>query len=142
MVTIFEEIVTKFETDFPEIKLVDWDKGQMNFERPPIVFPAALIKIQVVESDNLNDTKQLVNAHVIIKLCYDFTGQTHNATPKAVRAESMKYLETSNKVFTKFQGWRGEEFNPLARINCFDEDRPDSYKTNITTFKTAYHESV
>jgi len=118
------------------------DKGQMNFERPAIVFPAALITIQIPQAENLNNTKQLVNAIVTIKLCFDFTGNTSNITPELERLKSLEYLDKVDKVYSKFQGWRTNEFNPFYRITNFSEQRPDAYKVNSTSFKTAYHEAI
>ncbi len=142
MKNIFNEIVKKMAVDFPEIPWVDWDKGQMNYDRPPVVFPAALVTIQVPQSENINNTLQLVNAIVTIKLCFDFTGNTSNITAEADRLKSLEYLDTVDKLYSKFQGWRTAEFNPLARINNLEEQRPDAYKVNSTSFKTAYHEAT
>lgn len=142
MKTVFNDILKKIESDIPEIKWADYDRGQMNFERPPVVFPAALIKIQVPNADNLNNSIQLANAIVSVKLCFDFTGNTSVATPEVERLKSLDYLTLVEKLYKTLQGWSTDEFNPLSRTNNYEQDRPDNYKVNITDFKTSYHEST
>jgi hypothetical protein len=142
MTTIYEAIFAKFAADFPEIRWVDLDKGQMNFERPTIVFPAALISIKIPQAENINRTLQRAYAIVTIRLCYDFTGNTSLSTPEAERLKSFAYLGSTDKIYSKFQGWGTAEINPLERTNSFDEQRPDAYKVNSTSFKTDYLEAT
>lgn len=142
MKTTYQNILNRLIAEVPELKWIDLDKGQMRFDRPPIVFPAALISIQIPRSENLNDTRQLVNAQVSIKLCFDFTGYTDASTPEAQRLNSLSYFDLVDKVFSKLQGWGTAEINPLERINQYDEQRPDAYKVSVITFSTAYHEQA
>lgn len=142
MKTIFNNLLNKFKCDFPEINWVDYDKGQMNYERPPVAFPCALISIQVQQAENLNSHLQVVNAVVTVKLCFDYTGNTSLSTYEPERLKSLAYLDLVEKVYKQLQGWSTSEFNPLSRINNFDEQRPDNYKVNTTQFKTTYHEST
>lgn len=142
MKTIYNAILKKLESDMPEIRWADYDKGQMNFERPPVAFPCALISIEVRRASNLNNHIQLAGAVVRIKLCFDFTGNTSLATPEAERLKSLDYLTQVDKLYSTFQGWSTDEFNPLSRINNYERDRPDNYKENITEFETQYHEAT
>jgi hypothetical protein len=140
MKNLYQAIVEKIETAIPELRWVDLDKGQMNYERPPIAFPAALINITLPKCDDLNTKKQLVDAIIIIRLCFDFTGNTSLSTPKIERDKSLKYFDTQEKVYTTFQGFGTAEFNALSRINVFEEKRPDAYKVVGIVFKTDYQD--
>lgn len=140
MKTIYQSILNRLLAEVPELKWIDLDKGQMRFERPPVLFPAALINLQVPNSQNLNSTKQLVRAQVSIKLCFDFTGNTDANTPEEHRLNSLAYFDVVDKVFSKLQGWGTDELNPLERVNQYDEQRPDAYKISVITFSTGYYE--
>lgn len=140
MKNLYQAIVEKIKTDIPELKWADLDKGQMNYERPPISFPAALINIQLPKCDDLNTKKQLVDANIIIRLCFDFTGNTSGVTPKMERDKSLAYFDILEKVYKTFQGFGTAEFNELSRINVFEEQRPDAYKVVGIVFKTAYQD--
>lgn len=142
MKTIYNEILEKLITDIPELKWIDLDTGQMNFERPPILFPAALITIQVPRAEDLNRSKQLCQANIIIKLCFDYTGQTSAITPKIDRDRALTYFDLIEKVFKTLQAWHTTEFNPLSRTNVFDEQRPDGYKVAGVSFSTEYYETL
>jgi len=142
MKTIYQAILNQLQAQVPSLKWIDLDKGQMRFEKPPIVFPAALIGLQVARAENLNQTKQLVNAQITIKLCFDFTGNTDASTPEEHRLNSLAYFDLVETVFNKLQGWATAEMNPLERSNQFDEQRPDAYKVTTITFSTNYYEQA
>lgn len=142
MKTTYQSILNRLTAEVSELKWIDLDKGQMRFERPPVAFPAALISLQIAKSENLNHTKQLVNAQIGIKLCFDFTGNTDASTPEAHRLNSLAYFDLVDKVFSKLQGWGTAELNPLERVNQYDEQRPDAYKVTVMTFTTAYYEQA
>lgn len=142
MKTIFNDIFNRLLAEVPELKWIDLDKGQMRIERPPILFPAALIKIQIPRSDNLNETRQLVDAQITVKLCFDYTGETSAITPEAARLTSFEYYDMVDTVWAKLQGWRTAEINSLKRTGQFDEERPDAYKQTNIVFTTSYHETI
>lgn len=137
---IFNNILTRLKAEVPELKWIDLDKGQMNFLKPPVVFPCALINIQIPRAENMNSKKQACEAAVMIRVCFDFTGHTHSATPDLERAKSLAYFDIKEKVYTTLQGWGTADMNALSRVNEFEEPRPDAYKVTNITFKTAYHD--
>lgn len=142
MKTIYQDVLKRLEAQIPSLRWIDLDKGQMRHERPPIVFPAALIKLQIPRADNLNQNKQLVDGQISIKLCFDFTGYTDANTPEEHRLNSLAYFDVVDLVYSKLQGWGTSEMNTLARINQYEEERPDAYKVTVITFSTQWHESV
>jgi len=138
MKTLYEALIARLEAEVPELKWIDLEKGQMNFSRPPIVFPAALIQLQLPKAENLNSTKQECAALITIRLCFDFTGETSNITPEADRLDSLNYFDIKQKVYKALQGWSTTEMNTLKRVNEFDELRPDQYKVSGISFTTSY----
>lgn len=139
MKEIFKAIAAQLDT-VTELRWVDEDKGQMNFERPPVAFPAALITISLPNTNNLNLRKQHAVVQVGVKLCFDFGGNTSSVTPMASRDESLKYYDITEKVYAALQGWATPLFNPLERRNLSHEKRPDIFKVVNMTFSTEFHD--
>jgi len=137
MKTLFKAITAQLDT-IPELKWVDEDKGQMNFERPPILFPAALVTIALPRTRNLTDKKQDTNALISVKLCFDYSGETSMVTPTVARDKSLGYYDIVEKVYKALQGFSTENFNPLVRNNVQPLPRPDGYKTTVIPFTTEF----
>lgn len=138
---LFTAVTAKLET-LPALKWVDEDKGQMNFERPPVVFPCALVDIQLPNTEDLNSKMQDCDAVVTVRLGFDFSGNTNTKTPAAARERSLKYYDVVDAVYNLLQGWSGGEFNPLSRKSFVQEKRPDGYKVVAIQFGTAFRQSV
>lgn len=136
---IFEAITQRLDT-IPGIKWVDEDKGQMNFERPPVLFPAALVDIQLQKADDLNTKIQTCQALVTIRLAFDFTGSTNTKAPASAREKSLAYYDLVEEVHKALQGWGTQEFNPLSRRQLIQEKRPDGYKVVAMPFSTYYRD--
>lgn len=138
MKNIYIDIMDKLIADVPELFWVDLQKGQMNYARPPILFPAALLKLQITKAQNLNTTKQKCDALITVDLCFDFTGNTDATTPITARNESLKYMDVKEKVFATLQGFKTANMNPLERVNEYETPRPDGYKVTSMTFTTSF----
>lgn len=137
---LFLKITERLDT-IQALNWVDEDKGQMNFERPPVSFPAALVDINEPRRSNLNHRLQDVNAVITVSLCMDFTGHTNTSTPEAARATSLRYYDLAEEIYTTLQGW-GDGFNELECINKRKVKRPDGYVVLELSFTTEYHDST
>ncbi len=135
-------IMERLIKEFPELRWVDIQKEQMREERPPIVFPAALVSVTIPSCTDLNDVNQQCHALVEIQLCWSWTQETSaSAFSKEDRAASFEYLKTNRKVYEKFQGWtlEGTPYSPLSRIKGGgDPLLRKGYKITETLFKTEY----
>lgn len=137
MKNIFIEITERLDT-LAALKWVDEDKGQMNFERPPILFPAALVTIDLPNTTNITNKIQDAKMVVSVLLCFDYSGNTNTKTPSVERVKSLAYYDTVEQVKQLLQGWGGLEFNPMARSSFRQIKRPDAYKTVLLTFGSAF----
>lgn len=139
MKTIFKELTAKLGT-VAALKWIDEDKGQLNFERPPVVFPCALVDIQLPKTENLNSMIQNADALVTVRIAFDFSGNTSNVTPEAARNQSLEYYDIVEEVYKALQGWSTIHFNPLARKSFYQEKRPDAYKVVAIPFQTSFRD--
>jgi hypothetical protein len=140
MKAIFVAITAKLEES--AMRWVDEDKGQMNFENPPVIFPAALVEIDIPTIETLSRKAQNMEPTVTVRLCFDFIGKTSNATPKIARDKSLAYYDQVQEVYELLQGFEGASFNPLELKSLMQEKRPDGYKVVALRFGTEFHEFV
>jgi hypothetical protein len=139
MKEIYKDLLTKLSA-ISELKWVDLNKGQMNFERPPVTFPAVLIGLALPQCSDLNHLKQNVILQIRLKVCFDFSGNTNKLTPTANQDTALAYFDTVDAIHTALQGKRLTNTNFLSRTNVTEEIRPDGYKVVNTTYQTDYNE--
>ncbi|MGY6521998.1 MAG: hypothetical protein ACXIUD_09735 [Mongoliitalea sp.] len=138
---IYEAILARIADQLPEIKYVDLDKGQFNYERPPVAWPACLISMQVTstqENHRSNLHKQLL---VTFRLGWDFSGNTSSITPEPDREESLAYFDLVDKLEAAFQGWDdgSRRFNYFSQQQLREEPRMGP-KVVAIPFRTSYHD--
>lgn len=125
------------------IEWSDLDKGQINnYEvMPPIDFPAALIKIDYPQCENMGGKKQKCRVRLMIRLAFDYTGETDSTMPETALNSSLLYFETVEEVYKAFQGFINPtiaaQFNRIAQV---EENRPDGLKVVNMTFETYVHD--
>lgn len=142
MKEVYLAILERLKTTVPNLLWVDLEKGQMNYSKPPILFPAALIGISLPSTENI--TKQLQNAScaITIRLCFNFIGNTSNVTPEVELEKSLAYFNLVEEVYKSLQGYQTEYINSLERVNSIEELRPDGYKVITIGFKSSFRSSV
>lgn len=139
MEDIFKAVTAQLKT-VPALKWIDEDKGQLNYERPPVLFPCALIDITVTGTKDLNKRTQQCEAVITVRLAWDFTGPTNSKAPEVEVQKSLKYYRDAEAVRKALQGWGGANFNELSRKGFYQEKRPDSYKVVAIPFTTSFIE--
>lgn len=142
MKTIFKETVARLEAQVPELLWIDKEKGQMNFNDTPVLFPAALLTLSWRTRTDVTDTSQFKDLVVQVKLCFDFTGNTNHKTPAVHRDKSLAYYDIVEKVHAALQGWSGSEFGPLSSISLNPIPRPDAYTTEVLAYSGSFRHEV
>jgi hypothetical protein len=142
MEEIFTSILEHLKAAMPELKWIDLQKGQMKYERPPVVFPAALIKIAIPKTENITKKLQLVDAMIQVSFCFDFTGRTNSKMLTAERTKSLAYLKTCDKGHKTLQGFENATFSSLTRTSAIEQERPDDYKVMEMVYTTKYREDT
>ena len=127
-----------------DISWVDLDKGQLEFyeTRPSVQFPAVLIGMQITRTHKISNTRQRCDLLITLRLAVDYHGNTSQITPDVARAESMRYLDLSDQLYSRLHGWGSELFNPLERQALREERRADGYKVVAIPFTTTYIQST
>lgn len=129
----------------PGIAWVDADKGQTaSYEtRPPIAFPAALIKIDFPRIENMGAGKQKYTARIIIKLVWDYSGITDSTADDELLAQSLSYFDLVEATKQKLKGAIDlTVFNkPLELVSMQEENRRDELKVMNFVFETVLFEN-
>ena len=140
MKAIFLEITALLD-EIPALNWVDEDKGQLNFERPPVLFPCALVEIQITNTEDLNRKIQNCDAILTVRLAWNFNGETSTKTPELARDKSLQYYDDVEAVRTKLHGYESDHFNALSRKQFYQEKRPDGIKVVAIPFAFDFRET-
>lgn len=141
MKAIFKEITALLD-EIPALKWVDEDKGQLNFERPPVLFPCALVEIQINKTEDLNRKIQNCDAIILVRLAWNFNGETSTKTPELARDKSLQYYDDVEAVRQKLHGYESNHFNALSRKQFYPEKRPDAIKVVAMPFAFSFRETT
>lgn len=122
-----------------KIRWIDMDKGQLEFydTRPAVAFPCALIKIEVARTENLGNNVQRCYGRGIVRLAFDYVGETAAKTPQALRAQSLAYFELVEAVYLAVQG-KPAGLAKFDRQSATEENRPDGLKVLNIPFSTIW----
>lgn len=142
MKDLYLKILAKFAAEVPEFLWVDKDKGQLdNFNvRPQLAFPAALIRFDIIDTDDLGHKIQNVTLQVAFRLAFGYTGETSGRLSQEDRERSLAYFDNVQKVFEAFQGWEEDTFNEWVRTGQVEEQRGDGLQVTSMIFKTEYRD--
>lgn len=128
----------------PSIKWVDLDKGQLERYtiRPQVAFPCALISANITRAKNRNHTQQECEATIVVRLAFDYTGETSAAVDDDLLEESLAYFRVSDEVYKGMQGKTNGNAAPFVRVSEIEEaSRADGLKVLRLTFTTAFFDN-
>lgn len=140
MKQLFLDVTARLDT-LTALNWADEEKGQMNFEQPPVVFPAALVAISTPQRRSINDNHQNVVAQVQVILAFDFMGNTNTKTPAVARAKSLEYYDVVEAVKNLLHGFSTATISTMDCTSIVQLPRPDQYKTVALTFTTSFFDA-
>lgn len=122
------------------LKMSDRDRGQLDhYEgKPSVIFPCALIKINMPKRKNWSQQTQLRNLSIQIRVAFErlYDASTLNSS-ETNRLKALDYYDKIEEVDELFQGFRDSYFNGAWECTAtFDEERPD-YDIIRFTFSTS-----
>ncbi len=137
---VFLAVQDMISESIDEIKWTDYDMGQLEHYhlRPSVLFPCALIDIEVPEASDQRFPMQLFKTRVTVRIGFEVPGQTHSKTPTEVKEKAMGVFAILNKTHALLHGFEGEGFNKLLFRGVTVERREDPLKVFIMHFDTSY----
>ncbi|MEC5393943.1 hypothetical protein [Bergeyella sp. RCAD1439] len=114
--------------EIPEIKYIDLNFGQIMEEKPPLAYPAVLIGINIVSTDTFQDIFQQINAEFTLTLVVK-AGDTSSLTEENRREQAMAYLDLSEKIYNKLQGYEDNHFDAFTFQSATEQNLRKGLKT-------------
>ncbi|MCK0203065.1 hypothetical protein MWN41_08570 [Ornithobacterium rhinotracheale] len=106
--------------EIPEIKYIDLNYGQLFESKPPLDYPAVLIGINIISSDDFHNVFQQINADFTLTIV-DKHWDTDSLTEDERREQALSYLDLSEKIYRKLQGYEDAHFETFSRISVTEQ---------------------
>lgn len=106
----------------PELELVDLDRGQMQSEKFPNLFVAALIRVNGITYDTMTEQNQEGSTSVsVILYCRDGWMDQHQFTDDT--DHGLNEIDLLDAIANKLQFLNGEQFKPLQQTEDETENQ-------------------
>lgn len=134
--------LTELLSEIPELKYIDLNFGQLQEEKPPLAYPAVLINLSCQTADDAQDYFQVMQGNFEITLiCKMLSESNANATIPA-REKALEYLDLSEKIYRKLQGYEADGFFAFTRKNVRDQNIRKGLKTTVMSWETGWHSDM
>jgi hypothetical protein len=141
---LYEAIVTRLTTEVPELKMIDFEMGQLEVlaldQRPGLIFPCALIDLSYGQCEDESEDTQLVTARANIRLAFECPLPTDNLATSARRSAALTIFTIVDKVYAKLQGFGTDEFSAFSRKSQTPDNRYAGIKIINMPFETTFED--
>ncbi|MBY0244490.1 MAG: hypothetical protein K2Q03_03445 [Sphingobacteriaceae bacterium] len=119
-----------------ELKFVDQDLGQLEYyeNRPPVIFPCALIDLPQLNYSDVGEGVQLCDGVIEIRLALNIYTSASNISSQAHRADALQYFEIERKVNSIISKLEIVGCSPLSRLSAQTEKRNDSIRVRVLRY--------
>ena len=135
MKNIFLSIQKKL-SEIPELKHIDKNWGQLQYEQPPVKFPCALLDIANVDYNQLGNLAQ--DAGGIVEITIANLRLTNSSGKAPRKEEAYAVFDIIEKIHQLLHGWTDETFVPLIRVNLQKLDATQAYEIYKISYQTAW----
>ncbi len=129
-------------SEIPEIQYVDLNYGQLQEEKPPISYPAVLVNLSSQTLDDVQDIFQILSGTMELTVIYKMAGESNGNAPKEAQEQALAYLELSEKIYRKLQGFEDNGFDVFKRNSIRDVAMRKGLKTAVQIFETSWREDT
>jgi len=144
MKELYEAIVTQLTTEVPDLKMIDFEMGQLDVlaldKRPALVFPCALVDISYPLCDDEGEATQLVTARANIRLAFECPLPTDSRATDTRRAAALAIFTIVDLVYQKLQGFSTTEFSGFSRKSQTPDNRYAGIKIINMIFETTFED--
>lgn len=138
--TLFTAIQDRIKLQVPEIRFIEQDLGQLEFERPPVVYPCALIDFTDWTFEDAGENLQFAQGSINIRLAFEAFSTTHNITPDTFKNKALHYYDLEWKLYKSLQGWKPEKYGYLLRTAAATEPREDNLRVRVLQFSCGFED--
>lgn len=120
------------------IKYIDFDSGQLERADQALLYPAALIKINAVNSDIDEAASQRKSWTVQFRVAFEALGAKTNSLASSTAIErSLAFADICQELYDLFQGVELLDYDAFECVDEGLESRTDTLFVYKYTFKTA-----
>ncbi len=124
-------------SEIPEIRHIDLQYGQLQEEMPPLAYPAVLISMSAT-SEDIDSMFQVHSGQFTVMLVQKMSGETNSLAPAMRRAQALAYLDLSEKIYAKLQGYEDDTFEAFSQTGFAEPLLRKGLKTVERRFTTAW----
>ena len=135
---LYEKIIELLET-VSEIKYIDLDYGQLQEEKPPLVYPAVLVRISESRED-IDHMYQLVTGNITLTVIDKLMGESNNLTPQDQRKRGIAYMQLNDKIHKALQGYKDKDYEPFTNKGKADQLLRKGAKTVVQQWETVWRD--
>lgn len=142
MKTIYQPILAQLKEKCPALKWIDMDKGQLKLtgkdNKPPLIYPCALIGITLPKCKSITDTIQDCNANITVKLAFDPVtyARTSADVIDEIREQHLEPYDIIADVYAALQGFSTDNFDCLNRTTQGEESHSGLFVYKIVFTST------
>ena len=123
----------------PELKHIDKDWGQLQQERPPVQWPAALLDIEQAVYTQMGRGTQRAEADITVTVANANLQRSSAAVAASKRSNAYTTIDLLDAIHQKLQLFsNGGMFTPLMRTQLRKVFNNDNYEVYTMTYKTAF----
>jgi hypothetical protein len=138
MKTLYLKLI-ELLSEIPELKYIDLNCGQLQEEKPPIAYPAVLINLNSNCTD-IDGLFQMYTGTIELTIVCKILSESNSNAPEDVRERSLNYLELSEKIWKKLQGYNDFDFDKITRMTVRDQNIRKGLKTSVQTYETSWRQ--
>ena len=141
MKTLYLKLI-ELLSEIPELKYIDLNCGQLQMEKPPLAYPAVLINLSAAVDTQVQDFFQIIAANMELTICVKMLSESNSNTPEDVREKALNYMDLSEKIYHKLQGYQDAKFDSFSRKSITDQNLRKGLKTTVQRFETSWQEEI
>lgn len=138
MKSIFLSIQNKLAT-INTINYIDKDWGQLQYEQPPVQWPAVLLDVEQVNYTQMGRGAQRADADITVTVANINLQRSSAAVASAKRANAYATIDLLDEIHQQLQHFTSEgKFSPLMRTNLRKVFINDNYEVYAMTYRTSF----
>ena len=121
------KLMDRLRDNVTELAFINFDSGEVDEpeQNYSIPFPAVLISVETVNWTDQANGIQRGDTIILARCCFDVIEDMNNTTPEQIATAAKTKLLLINKIHSFLQGYGGETFTKLSRVQSETEKRAD-----------------
>ena len=137
MKNIFLSIQNRL-TEITNLKYIDKDWGQLQYENPPVQWPAALLDVEQAEYTQMGRGAQKAEADITITVANVNLQRSSAGVAAAKRNNAYATIDLLDEIHQKLQHFSDGQFTPLMRTQLRKVFNNYNHEVYAMTYKTSF----